>query len=429
MYLQIYSTQYTTRLDYTIDLVFGSILGVKYKLVTDKSEIDLQKPLLNYSQISFDNSIQIAPHSILFEEEIKPQEISVEDIYFFKTNGSSIKYDILASSFYMATRYEEYLEKDLDEHGRYKAEKSLAFRHGFLNKAVVHRWASDLKKILELHYSGLEFEKRTYSYLSTIDIDSAYAFRAKGFTRLMGGLLKAVLRKDMADLKARLSFIVLGKKDPFDVYDELELLHEKHHIAVKYFFLVGKNGVYDKNIQLSKKAYRLLIERLSVHAKIGLHPSYQSNKTLDILLSEKKNFSEKMSVEIDSSRQHFLKLSWTKTYQNLIKSGIKKDYTMGFASQIGFRSGMCIPYRFFDLKENKTQALTIVPFQVMDGTLNQYLSLTPDDAWKKVQAIYEEVKQHDGLFVTLWHNESLSEMRNWRGWKGFYESMLKQFKN
>jgi hypothetical protein len=429
MLVQVYTEKCTPRCEYAIDLVLNTVLGLEYKLFTDENLLDFQAPVINYSNKKLNTLIQIVPHTILFEEDIKTQDIEVEAYSFFRTSQGTLPFDYFASAFYMASRYEEYLPSELDSHGRYKAENTLAYRNGFLNKAVVHHWTNQLKNVLKQYYSDLKFNPSEYAYLSTIDIDSAYAYKAKGLKRLLGGFAKALLRKDFEDIKHRFSYLFLGSKDPFDVYDSFDYLHNRDNIQSKYFFLVGKNGPFDKNIQISKKPLQNLIKGINAANPIGIHPSYQSNSNIKILQDEKEQLALVSKSVISSSRQHFLKLKFPDTYQNLIESGIKHDYSMGFASQLGFRAGLCLPYKYFDLSSNSKTELTIVPFQIMDGTLNQYLSLSQEDAWEKVMDIYKEVKSVNGLLVTLWHNESLSEMRNWKNWRAFYERMIKEINN
>ncbi len=427
MLVQVYTEKHTARCEYAFDLLLHTLLGLEYQLFTDKNRLDSQQPIINYSTTAIDKALQIVPHTILFETSIKAQNIEVEGSYaFFRTSQNQWAFDWFASAFYMATRYEEYLPSELDNHGRFRAENSLAYKHGFLKKAVVHRWALELKQALKQYYPHLQFRQPTYTYLSTIDIDAAYAYKAKGVKRLLGGCIKAILRKDLEDVRQRFSYLFLGSKDPFDVYETFDHLHHKASVKTKYFFLVGKNGAYDKNILISKKPYRQLIKNIATSSDVGLHPSYQSNSHAELLQQEKQQLTAVTDSVINSSRQHFLKLKFPETYQNLIKSGITHDYTMGFASQLGFRAGLCVPYRFFDLSTNTLTKLTLVPFQIMDGTLNQYLSLSRQDAWVEIMQIYQEVKSLDGMLVTLWHNESLSEMRNWKGWKSLYADLIKQ---
>ena len=69
--------------------------------------------------------------------------------------------------------------------------------------------------------------------------------------------------------------------------------------------------------------------------------------------------------------------------------------------------------------------LKINPFQVMDGTLNQYMKLKPEEAVEKIRKMVNSVKMVNGTFISLWHNESVGELRDWKGWSGVYEEVLK----
>ncbi len=426
MILQIYSDKPSPRLDYILKQLFTQVLGIEYKLFHSIESVNLEDPILNYSHTEIPKSFQIRPHSLLFEDDIHPQTIKIEDsFYFFRSSNTNFLYDIFASSFFMLSRYEEYLETDLDSHGRFQAESSLAYKNNFLDKAVVNRWADELKKEILSRFPLLSFKKQEYQYLSTIDIDNAFAFKSKGIKRLLGGFAKAILRKDYEDVKARFQYLFLGKKDPFDVYNYLNQVHQKYRIKTLYFFLIGKNSKYDKNISIRQADYKNLIRKISKVSEIGIHPSYQSNSSFDILKTEINDLENVSKKSITKSRQHFLKLSLPKTYQNLITAGIKEDYTMGFASQLGFRAGICNVYYWFDLERNSETDLKIFPFQIMDGTLNDYLQKKPTDSLSLIKNINSEVRFVKGLFITLWHNESLSELRRWKDWKYVYADLLK----
>ena len=425
MNLQVYSEKHSNRLEYILEIICTNLLGIEYTYSNNTNSIDTTRATLNYSTKNIINSIQIIPHSLLFEEDIKPQKIKIEEEYhFFKTSNKKLSYDILASSFYMISRYEEYLPSQLDTHKRFQAEESIAFKNNFLSKAVVNRWIFELKKELQIQFPTLKFKTQEYSYLSTIDIDNAYAYKAKGIYRLVGGLFKSILKHDFDDLKARLSYVFLNKKDPFDVFTDIENLHKKHQIKSIFFFLVGKNGPFDKNINIKSLHYKKLIRHISCHSDIGIHPSYQSNTDIKKLESEIKSLECTIGKPIENSRQHFLKLNFPSTYQNLIKLRIQSDYTMGYASQIGFRAGICTPFKWFDLSCDSKTNLMVYPFQIMDGSLNDYLKLNSEEALRAIKEINNEVRKHNGLFVTLWHNESLSEMRQWKAWKNVYENVL-----
>ena len=60
----------------------------------------------------------------------------------------------------------------------------------------------------------------------------------------------------------------------------------------------------------------------------------------------------------------------------------------------------------------------------MDATCNYYLKLTPNQSLAEIKAIINQVKSVDGHFISLWHNETWSNYKEWKGWHNFYEEML-----
>ena len=169
-----------------------------------------------------------------------------------------------------------------------------------------------------------------------------------------------------------------------------------------------------------------LIKSIADYSQVGIHPSFGSNSKQGQLEKEISRLNAIIKREVRKSRQHFLKLSLPETYRNLIRNDIIEDYTMGFASQSGFRAGTCTPYYFFDLDEEKETALKIFPFQVMESTYKYYLKSTPEESIKEISEIIKEVKEVNGTFISLWHNESLSDTGEWEGWRRVYEETVRQ---
>ena len=95
---------------------------------------------------------------------------------------------------------------------------------------------------------------------------------------------------------------------------------------------------------------------------------------------------------------------------------------MGYPDALGFRSGMCSPYTFFDLIKNEETSLQIIPFAYMDGVLKDQMDLDVKQAIAKIESLMKEVKKVNGCFVGIWHNESLSNQGRWIGWRAVYES-------
>ena len=180
----------------------------------------------------------------------------------------------------------------------------------------------------------------------------------------------------------------------------------------------------DKNLPIDNHSFIKLIKSIADVADIGIHPSFASNKQPEKLEKEIKNLSKIFHKEIIKSRQHFLKLSFPTTYQTLIELDITDDYTMGYASEIGFRAGTCTPFLFYNIDLEIETKLRIHPFIVMDATLLYYMKLTPDEAIAKVNKLIDEVKNVNGTFISLWHNETLSDVKQWAGWRKVYEAII-----
>ena len=104
--------------------------------------------------------------------------------------------------------------------------------------------------------------------------------------------------------------------------------------------------------------------------------------------------------------------------------GITDDYTMGYASEPGFRAGTCTPFYFYDLKNEAETSLKIHPFCLMEATFKYYKDISPERAIEQMKPIIDEVKNVNGTLYTLWHNEFLSDVKDFKGWKRVFEEMV-----
>ena len=183
---------------------------------------------------------------------------------------------------------------------------------------------------------------------------------------------------------------------------------------------------YDRNIPFYNKKFIELIQSTSDYFNVGIHFSYNSNHSIYTKKKELDRLSNIVRRKIKKSRQHFLKLNLPLTYQNLIKLGIKEDYSMGYASHFGFRAGTSLPYNFYDLENEKETDLLIKPFVIMDGTLNNYLKLNVEEAKYSIKNIISTLKKVNGNYISIWHNHSLCDMDEWKGWKDIFEFSIKE---
>ena len=430
----IYTPDITSRIQYSFQLIFRTVLGIDYSLTDNLSVfINYKGEKINYSSKSIENICFIKSYGLLTEKGISDQEIQFSVWnnlpIFFQTLDASIPFDIFSASFYLVSRYEEYLPHIKDHYNRFTAKESLAFKHGFLRQPLINLWVKEFRKLLELKFPTLEFPKTQFSYQSTIDIDNAYYFLEKGIVRTTAAFARSAVQMDKEMIKERKDVLLRKLADPYDTFDYQLKINQKYDIDVVYFILLADYGLNDKNCSVHSRKFQLLIKHLSDHAKIGIHPSFASNSSFETLSLEKKRLENIIKKEVKLSRQHFLKLEIPKTYRNLLELSITDDYTMGYASELGFRASICVPFYFYDLELESQTKLKIHPFAVMDATFKYYLKTNPNQALESIKLIVDEVKAVNGHFISLWHNETWSNYKQWKGWHNLYEQMIKYMKN
>ncbi|MBI3501130.1 MAG: polysaccharide deacetylase family protein [Bacteroidetes bacterium] len=407
--LLLYTHQITSRIRYTFNLIFKTVLEIEFEITTDAEKFKTyDEAKISYTKKPIADELFFQSEDLLFENGIR--------------NIFQLPSDNFALAFFLTTRYEEYLPFEADKYGRFSAKKS--FSYNLLHKPTVNLSAKEIQKKISERYSDFNFPEKKYSYQPSIDIDNAYAYKGKSFTRTLGGYARAISKSDKEDFAKRKNVLSGKEKDPYDTYDFQFSLHKKYHLKPVYFFLLGDWAENDKNLPHTNPLMQALIKNISQSYALGIHPSFASNKNPEKISIEKERLKKISGKEIIKSRQHFLILKFPQTYQNLIASGITDDFTMGFADEIGFRAGICTPYKWYDLEKEEETNLIIHPFAVMDGTLNNYLKLSPEQALEKVKAIIQEIKNVNGEFISIWHNETLSDWREWKGWKDVYEKII-----
>ena len=429
--LLVYTDKSTPRLRYIFDLILKDLIGIDYKITHDEAAFkNHTEPRLSYSDQCISDEPFIFASRILFEKGIEDQQINVFDWkgfpVFFGTHPKYVMpFDIFGASFYLVCRYEEYLPHIKDEHMRFSPQQSIAYQKGFLNKPLVNIWAQELKKILAQKFPTLKFREGHYKFISTFDIDSAYAYREKGLMRHVGAFSLALFTLNFKKIIERLRVLTGLESDPYNTYEWQLIIRNKYHLKQIYFFLVGDYGEYDKNIPIEgSRRFQTLIKSIADYAEVGVHPSYASNKNKDQLRKEIRRLSKVLKREVTKSRQHFLKITFPDTYRNLLEFDIQEDYSLGYASEIGFRASICSPFNFYDLDLDIETKLKLIPFMLMDGTMKDYMKLSPEESINRAKELVDEVKAVNGVFVTLWHNQSVNDRDAWKGWRNVYEAIV-----
>jgi hypothetical protein len=425
----IYTPTITPRLQYIADFSGKEITGKSFELTTDKEHyLKSNAGKINYSaeRLSADE-LWLNPHSLLFENKITEQSIQCFDMSgqkaFFKTAGD-FPFDIFAASFYLLSRYEEYLPHQKDMYGRYAHENSLAFREGFLNQPLINSWIGLFKDELKNKFPGLTINYSQFTFLPTYDIDIAWSYKQKGW-RSFGGVMQALIKGRWQEFKERVQVLQGKRKDPFDSYGWLNQLHERFKLKPYYFFLLAeKKGKYDKNISPRQKTLQTLIGDHLIRYPVGIHPSWRSGDEHSLLKKEIDSLQVIAGNNVVSSRQHYIRFTLPETFRRLIENGIQFDFSMGYGSINGFRASAASPFYWYDLEREKQTGLILFPFCFMDANSFYEQKSTARQALEEMQHYYNTVKSVKGTFIMIWHNQFLGTDKLYDGWREVYERFM-----
>ncbi len=404
-------------------------MGVDFAITIDSEEFKRYGDVkINYSDADIhpaQGGFKIKNKSLLFDEIIITQQIVCFDINgtkaFFETGGD-FPFDVFAASFYLLTRYEEYLPHEKDMYGRYAYENSLAFKEGFLNLPLINIWVKYLALALQQKFPSFNPARdgAKFKFIPTYDVDIAYSYKYKGLLRNAGGFINSPSAE-------RLKVLSGIKKDPFDSYDWLHDLHQQNNLQPLYFFLVAeKNGRYDKNIRPHKDAMWKLIRQHAKKYSIGLHPSWQSGDNPLLLKKEKQQLEAMSEKAITVSRQHYIRFNLPEGYNRLIEAGITDDHSMGYGSINGFRASVASSFFWYDLEKEEQTVLRVHPFCFMDANSYYEQRLSPWQAYEELMHYFTVCKNINGNLVTIWHNNFFGTNAAFKGWREMYQEFIAQ---
>jgi len=430
--LLIYTTENKNRFSYIAEVLFTCVLPVEFKITHSASDFaSYSGTKINYSGSRFANDeIWIQPHALLTENSISKQQIDCFEWHglkvCFKTVGD-IPFDIFAASFYLISRYEEYLPHEKDEYGRYAHKNSVAYKKSFLHLPLINMWMKELQDFFKGKFLLLTFNSSLLTFIPTYDIDIAYAYKGKGVFRNIGGFYKELFTGKWKQLAERANVYSGWKDDPFDTYNWLDDLHEKYALKPIYFFLLAdKNKQYDKNISPETKLMRDLVQEHAAKYQIGIHPSWQSGDDENMLDKEINTLKNITGKPVQLSRQHYIRMDIPGTYRLLVSKGIIEEYSMGYGSINGFRASVASPFYWYDLENDIKTSVLIRPYCYMEANSFFEQHYSTQEAAAELQQYHDVVKAVGGQLITIFHNHFVTEQPQWTAWRRMYAAFLEK---
>ncbi len=311
--------------------------------------------------------------------------------------------DLVASAVFLLSRSEETLVAERDDHGRFQAKSSLLYKAGCLMRPLVDEYGSWLRTQLQSMGVGVQLPNTSLKITLTHDVDEPFAHRS--LKSLLGGIMRGETKT------AWHNFTHALEQNSYYTFPWIVSQEAKLPFADKIYFMRMPLQPCQQDkpyVSYQSKDMRALVALLKKNkVQIGLHASYFSGENPQIIGREKMELETAIQQSITTNRYHFLRTCLADDMSYLADAGIKDDYTLAFADQVGFRLGTCRPVAFISPKTLKTSNLTLHPLTMMDATLFRYMQLSLDDAFKQACCLIETVRQYGGELVLLWHNTML----------------------
>ena len=448
-------------IEYTLDLIL-STCGVKYKVIPLNEfrleEYDLNEVLAfsygrEYLDRGFVKQIHIYASDFFGQNYLKLPSMprmplerydGLPVIYsgsgqldgFVKISENLVEtnIDIIASSFFMVSRYEEVIIDAKDKYDRFPASASIAFKEEFLDRPLVNEyveliwsWINSLDA--RIKRKAVWPQDKKFAVCLTHDVDGIWKY---SLTPPLIGIIIAIIKEKNLALALKVTSDYLGrllhlKRDPHDTFDYITWLENRSGFKSSFYFMAGGNSAFDRGHTVQQpKALRLAKSLERRGFEIGLHPSFNSYADPQLMASEKSEMDKVIGNQSYGCRQHYLRWKTPDTWRIQEQLGFLYDTTLSFADHIGFRCGICLPFRPFDVIKNRQLDCWELPLTVMDRCLQapDYQNLPPDEACQEIIRHIDTVKKFNGVFVLLWHNSSLDDYGDWKGWRRVYEKVM-----
>jgi len=335
--------------------------------------------------------------------------------------------DVIATTYFMLTRWEETVETRRDEKGRFPSWASVAGRQGFLHRPIVDEWAKLLGIWLKELLPKSHFRTPQFRVLLSHDIDVPLIYTP--LRSVIRETTKALVRKkSFPEALNAITAYVDWRRDPgYMGIQWLMNLSETFGFQSIFYLKTSHKGPFDSGYDLAVEPYAgILREIRSRNHQIGFHPGYDAFQNKETLATEKTKMDRILGTKEYGCRQHHLLFKVPDTWRNFEELGLKHDSTLTFEDQAGFRCGTCHPYPVFDVEYGKQLSIIEIPLIVMDKTIfsDTREHLSPLEGTQKILSLAKRCKSVGGVFTLLWHNSVFygPDAR----WSHVYENVLSE---
>ncbi|HSA99977.1 MAG TPA: polysaccharide deacetylase family protein [Anaerolineales bacterium] len=349
---------------------------------------------------------------------------------FAECDGDTLVFhvDILATVFFMLSRWEEMDRTHDEEHGRFPASASVAHKQGFLDIPIVDIYGLLLREWFKVIVPGWSPAPSQLRINLTHDIDWIQHYSSVGqFARMAGGAL--LKRRNLGEFLNQFRHLYVQVTSPArdgyirSIYD-LADQSERHGLFSRFYVMAAEPSEYQEGYDPGTPWLWQCLENLRQRGhEIGIHPGYSTLGNPERLIGEKQRLEKALGESISGGRQHYLRFQVPSTWRHWEQAGLSYDSSLGYSERAGFRCGTCHPYHPFDIELDAEMKIEEIPLIVMDVSLQSYQRLSPAEGKSTILKLARRCAEVGGVFTLLWHNTSFSG--EWLEWGRMYPDLLK----
>lgn len=331
-------------------------------------------------------------------------EIEEDKPLFYLTDQNHLEcaLDLPLSILLTLSRWEETLESPRDAHGRFQARNSVTSMGGFLDRPIVDEYGLAFEQALQFLFPSWKKTPRKLRIKVSHDADHVgIPFRWR--TALRHSVRSGAIHNSLRDLLSRINGI-----EPAELNSvrDIALATKRHGLNSAVYWKAATAGPRDSGYDPRHPKVRQVVNWLDeIGLESGVHPGYNTFRAPEKLRREVAILRESLGDRPLGGRQHYLRWS-PDSWIDWENCGLAYDSSVGFAEQIGFKAGTCIPYQPWLFPLNRQADLVEIPILAMDLTLLAYMGLTKDQAIHAVNRLIGRCRLVGGVFTILWHNDA-----------------------
>ena len=334
-----------------------------------------------------------------------------------------LELDVLGSAFFALSRYEEIIFSERDMHDRFPAYASIAYKEKFLDRPIIDEYVEILWAVIARIWPETERKRSKFSVSISHDIDSPSYHAFRPWRRVLRGATGDIIkRRQLRKAAHEIRMKFLGRRsipagDRYNTFDWIMDTSERLGLTSTFYVLCGRNHpLYDADYDVGHPAIRNLLRRIKQRKhSIGLHPSYNTYRSPEMLIAEAERLrtvcaEEGIEFTELHSRMHYLRWHTPTTINILERAGIAVDSSLAFADHAGFRCGTYHEYQAFDPVGNRALDVRIRPLVAMESSVidKRYMGLgVSAEAADTLLALKNACRTVGGVFSLLWHNTQL----------------------